>query len=202
MANLWDPLPREAKGDEGFDKIYHAVGLSLSAWETLESGLAALFKTLIPIQFDAPLIAAFGSVASGPARIQMIVAAANALFALDAGTFKDLKTLMNEIGNMSGRRNEIAHGTVSRFTGPDDTDHGCYLVPAWFNTKKKRSPRKPFTADSTSMDHYTYAYTSAQILEYAERFKAYSEKVWPLIERVDKAQKAFALRLKQLGQHE
>jgi hypothetical protein len=197
MPNPWDVVPREAQGDADDERIYLAVGLALSKWEILETALAGLFRVVVNAQFD-PAAAAYGSIVSGASRIEMVLAAARSAPAIDASTLSEVTVLLNQVGKLSGRRNEIAHGQVTRFEGPGGVDHGRFLVPATYNSRKKHNPRKPFASDATAMDHYSYAYTSAQIRQYADHFITYSDKVWPLIEGVDAAQRRLHKELAQL----
>lgn len=176
MANPWDVLPTEPHGDESFSPIYHAVGLSLSHWESLETQQGMLFS-IIAAGGSAAAQAAYGTIVSSTGRTEMILAAAGAIPDLGESLYGELKTLMTAVGNLAGRRNEIAHGIATGFK-INDWDRGFYLVPNTFNTKKRQSFRSPGILFSAELSDYKYAYTSAQILKYADHFIAQMKKIF------------------------
>jgi hypothetical protein len=196
MSNPWDVFPREAHGDDDADQIYLAVGWALSKWESFESVLANLFRYVVNADFDSAA-AAYGSIISSQSRLEAILAAARAAPAVSPSMLSELATLLDHIGKLAGRRNEIAHGVVTHFTGPETADHGYYLVPAPYNTRKKRPLGKRV---GPAMDWGNYAYTAKQIRQYADYFSLFSDKVLPLISQIHEAQKRLERELKQLEQ--
>jgi hypothetical protein len=78
-SNPWDVLPREPYGDETEDALYLAVGKALTAWEELDNEQGSLFAVIVLSQ-DSAANAAYGSVASGPGRGSMVIAAADQIF--------------------------------------------------------------------------------------------------------------------------
>jgi hypothetical protein len=191
MANPWDIAPLAAQGDEEPVRIYHAVGLALSLWEGVETGLAHLYTTIINSESDA-VLAAYGTVASGQGRLAMIVSAAEAeRRVIDAKLLGDLRTfLLTEISGLAARRNDIAHGQVTHFinalAGPRPID-GHYLTPPTYNTRRLRSLRDVVTVSGTPFDLYKYAYAGEQIEAYADCFFAYISKVYEMEKRVHQA---------------
>jgi hypothetical protein len=73
----WNPLPTEPQGDSDAKLLYHAVGVALSQWESVEDALAGLYTQLIGSRSQSARDA-YGSVASGKGRFNMIMAAAGA----------------------------------------------------------------------------------------------------------------------------
>jgi hypothetical protein len=71
MANPWDIMPVEPKGDDDPNAIWCAVGKALSHWELLELHLSLLFGQVIRSSTDAAK-AAFGAIASFEGRIRVV----------------------------------------------------------------------------------------------------------------------------------
>ena len=177
MSNPWDVRPVAAEGDddEGV-ALYHAVGVALSSWEILESAVAALFAEVIG-SGSRGAQAAYGTISSSPGRIDMVIAAAEEAHSdyINAAQLAELRQLLvNEVGKLSGRRNEIAHRTVTQVTGGNRQGH--YLMPPHYNTRK-RIPHRKVTTGEMPFKALKYAYTSKEVLEYAEHFWSYAEKV-------------------------
>jgi hypothetical protein len=182
MANPWDPAPKEPKGDDDPNDVYRAVGVALIQWEQLEEALASLLGVIIDSDTRSTKLA-YGTVAAGAARLNMIVAAAGADRRIDEATFEELWRLIDaEIGRLSVRRNEIAHGQVTHMCNggsPDDgpaEPEGHYLVPPFYDTRKQHSFRND-AASSKAFGHVRYAYTSEQIAHYALQFHLSAERV-------------------------
>jgi hypothetical protein len=187
-SNPWDVLPREPYGDETEDALYLAVGKALTAWEELDNEQGSLFAVIVLSQ-DSAANAAYGSVASGPGRGSMVIAAADQIFGnFDPVLLKEITSLVNLVGRLLGRRNDIAHGIVQGFAFYDGRPRkgflGYYLVPPNYNTRKrldaealqKRINTLPrvggiIPGDIMMFSHLSYVYTAAQIDYYREQFK-------------------------------
>lgn len=154
-------------------------------WEILEEAVAALYGTIIGTHSQAAM-AAYGTVASGPGRMGMIVAAAEAEHTfIDKQSLSEVKSLLREIGELAARRNDIAHGTAAMFSG--SLAQGNYLVPPRYNTRRQQSPRRVFDlsrSDEFVFGRFKYAYTAAQIDRYADHFWNYVEKVYDLHDKL------------------
>jgi hypothetical protein len=192
----WDELPILPNGDATPEPIFESVGEALTAWETLESNLVGVYNRLIPSRNDAAL-AAWGALASSASRASMIVTAASYLFDDEEPIFRKLTQIINEIGQMAGRRNNIAHGIVTRvrasMTLKDSKTRvveGHFLIAAYYMTKKNLSPSQrmkrlqgdPETISPLAMK---YAYTAGQIRASAQVFRTYVNKLAELMCELD-----------------
>jgi hypothetical protein len=187
----WDVLPIEPKGDDTADEIYLAVGKALTTWERLDDTLGMIFGTIVRSEKGAAS-AAYGVVLSPASRAEMIVAAAEQTFSINDPLALQIVKLVNDVGRLAGRRNDIAHGVVTSFSetrleeggGKTEVEHGHYLVPANYNRRKKRSKKaiRDYLIEH-GMNFYPhlfhkYAYTSAQIYTYITHFDHYRQSAW------------------------
>jgi hypothetical protein len=187
MPNPWDVLPIAPQGNAMPDGIYHAVGVALSQWEILESAVADVYLDIVGFQSRAAM-AAYGTISSSPGRIDMIVAAAEAVDRkrLTEQEFTELKQLLvNEVGKLCGRRNEIAHGTVTEVTG--GAQYGHYLMPPDYNTRKRLHHGSVPSGTILPFGLMKYAYTAAQVNTYGEHFWTYTDKIYDFLDRVKAA---------------
>jgi hypothetical protein len=190
MPNPWDVLPRESAGDPTPEPLFLAVGMALSAWEIMDGWQATLFGELVSSRRGAAETA-YGTVVSSSGRADMVLAAADRLLTDSAGDhLAELTTLVNDIGKLSGRRNEIAHGFVCNFE--TTSSNGCYLVPPIYNSKKHltssamRERMAKFTssieiAQDFPFARYKYAYTASQIRTYTGHFRDYQKKMLDMV---------------------
>lgn len=200
-AKPWDILPIESKGDDSPEGIYHAVGGALFLWERLEERQARLFAVLVNSRAGAAEDA-YGIVQSPSSRSAMIGAAARAVFEPNDPLLLELRTLLNDIGQLAGRRNDIAHGLTLRFrsvhvkvgkTEADEdevteTPHGYYLTSSSTNTRKRIAQdevaeRRQSGAQGAAL-YQKYAYTTRQIRAYGDHFSVYEDLVEDLTKRV------------------
>jgi hypothetical protein len=183
MVNPWDVLPVAPEGDTDSVALYHAVGVALSAWEVLESAVAAIFADVVGSESQAA-VAAYGTISSSPGRIDMVIAASEAAdhTHINQAFLNELRPfLVNEVGKLSGRRNEIAHGTVTNFVGGPRAGH--YLVPSSYNTRK-RIPVRRLESGPIPFMLLKYAYTAAQVNEYGDHFWNYAKKANDFVDRL------------------
>ena len=143
----WDPRPAASVGDLSEDALFSAVGRSLTEWENVETECAELFAVLVSARKKSvlwvPAIRAYGSIVSFTARCEMLRQASLPYFHTRNKKklqFEDkFKSLINEVLQYAGRRNEIAHGQVTKVfsyrRGGSKSD-GYYLIPSLFNPKK------------------------------------------------------------------
>jgi hypothetical protein len=182
MANPWDVLPVEPQGDEEAVELYHAVGLALSLWEVLESAVATIYHDIVGFNSRAAM-AAYCTISSSPGRIDRVLAAAEEadnthISALQVEELKQL--LVNEVGKLSGRRNEIAHGTVTHVSAPGRRE-GHFLMPPDYNTRK-RIPYRKIQTGELPFKAIKYAYTAAQVQQYGEHFWNYAERIYDVVD--------------------
>jgi hypothetical protein len=114
----WD-VPRAPKnGDAEPSAIFHSVGGALDSWNNFENICGALFSDFNEICIGGEAShRAWGSVNSFRARAEMLSAAAEVYFHKypHSGDQLRFKWMMERALGLSARRNEIAHGVVSRY---------------------------------------------------------------------------------------
>jgi hypothetical protein len=123
----------------------------------------------------------------------MVIAAADRLFAPQAGDLvEEITGLVNDVGKLLGRRNDIAHGVVTEFYD-NGNSLGCYLVPADYNTRRRLNETKAIAVvrsfksikDYTTEHHifgrYMYAYKAEQVEWYMRQFQAHRKKMVDLM---------------------
>lgn len=187
----WALAPILPHGDHDGQDVFAAVGMALTAWEKLEQAQANVFGQLVGSRRGGA-VAAYGTIVAYKGRAEMLTAAAKVVLKGDppignASVLAELLTLIKETGELSGRRNDIAHGIVSHFkasvTGADgvrtETDHGCYLVPASYATNKRT--KRELSFNDPIMLRGTYAFTADQMLAYAGHFEARYKRMVDLI---------------------
>jgi hypothetical protein len=181
---FWERPPSRDQGDGGSEAIHTAQGVALGQWELLESWFASFFMYLIQSKSLAAR-RAYGSIASARGRRDALMAAAEVFFAdyqVDEENQKRFKKLMSHFGCASGRRNEIAHGFVLDIVG-----HGCFLVPADYNTSKN-FPQKQWTQTVDILEILTakYRYASDDIKIFARHFHSLEGALFDYIEQLQK----------------
>lgn len=190
MANPWDVAPILDKGDASTDGIHMAVGMALSSWEILDEGQGQLFNVLAGTSSGAAF-AAYGTVLSPSGRAEMVIAAAETALQMERALLKEVKSLINEIGKLAGRRNDIAHGIAREVSqvsyDPKIQQHvtlkfGCYLVPPNYHTRKKLKIDQIVWSDPY-LKWRKYAYTAGQIRYYAVVFLDYRKYIDDVTER-------------------
>jgi len=174
--NSWDVLPIESKGDEDPAQLFTAVGAALTAWERLDAEQAALFALLVGSRQGAA-VAAYGTVTSPSAKAEMVRAAAEVLYQPFETLLSDIKVAVSELQHLAGRRNDIAHGIVSHYSGSANGGpmirHGFFLAPNPFNTGKKLSfDKQAEQFGAVPVGGVRYAYTAKQVDHYAKQFDA------------------------------
>jgi hypothetical protein len=143
MSNPWDDRPWADTGAKSENDLFIAVGKALSHWELVEHAIASLF-TIVTIGSyyapSAPTLRAYASVANSSNRIQMVRAAVESWLHewKDCPIGENAVSILKECSGWAGRRNDIAHGLVDRFT--DEFSKGWFLVPGIYSNRG-RSPR-------------------------------------------------------------
>jgi hypothetical protein len=184
MPNPWDIPPIADHGDIGEAVLFEQIGRALSEWEKVEDACAELFATFVyaPKQSThrLPAIRAYGTVISYKNRCEMIKHAAEAYFKTRKAKEKqfstELKKLLTTCQGFSGRRNEIAHGTVSVafYSRRGKTKNiGHWLFPSLFNPNKMKI--------DTGV---TYQYTSTEIIHFRQEFTKLHLKLTEFRERL------------------
>jgi len=160
----WKLPPPPAVGDKIVFPLYAAMGLAITMWEMTELTLAMFYTSLTSEQEGETFILQFefdGS-AGFRSRSEKIIKAFD-LYA-QANPNQEIEGKFSEIihraGQLSMRRNDIAHGMVMDSGGWAEGDpKGCLLFPAWANYRKWRTGKRP-----------AYQLNSKQIVYFAEAF--------------------------------
>ena len=116
----------------------------------------------------------------------MVLAAAETILFDAPNLLTELRTLMRDVDALAGRRNDIAHGVVMEFTSQKNDEavinHGSYLVPAAYNTRKhEKVTYKDFHEVTAGKK---YAYRAAQVEAYVSHFVEYRKIAGNLLARI------------------
>jgi hypothetical protein len=177
----WAAPPKPAKGDWSDAALYESIGRALSAWESFEVLFAQLFAAFLsPTTYYLPIERAYGSILTFRGRSGMVAAAGAAYFLAEpedeiekADQRSELKHIINLSDKYSGRRNEIAHGMVGEYSAPDGPVRGLALLPPPY-AERKNTLHTELDARINPYHRLTspaYAYTTAEINYFAERFR-------------------------------
>lgn len=172
MSNPWDVRRKADKGDQAAETIFQAVGYALTAWETLESGLAEIFDALLASDNRAAF-RVYQTVKTSSTRTEMLDAAIPSTDAspeLNA----DLAEFVAKVSKFGARRNEIAHGRVFNLG-----EHGHYLGPSNLNRHK-------WKLDGAAK----YQYTSEDVSYYANAFMTLADRAADFAQYVREANAA------------
>jgi hypothetical protein len=168
MGNRWDVQGLASHGDQSEEVLYAAVGRALSLWEELEEDLADLFAGFVGSEkrvhsSSNPACRAYGSIPNFSSRADMLSAAAEAFFEnfSHPALRSRYRETIKQCREFSARRNEIAHGTLHY-----DSELGCFLRPAYYNSRKFPDDHSP-----------AYQYASKEIHYYAEQFILLTEAI-------------------------
>jgi hypothetical protein len=178
-AGFWHKPDRQPKGDETADKLYQAVGYTLSRWEEMEVVYSNLFAALVESKSGAAL-RAYGSIGSAYGRKQALKDAASVYFLHGREELAvEFEDLAEAFGYAAARRNEIAHGVAVNYAAHDVIGGGYYLIAAAYNTKRNDIGIDfgMVTYDPYTWNQTTYAYNSSQILEFSNRFERMGREV-------------------------
>lgn len=177
----WNVKPQLERGDADPDAIYAAVGVALSKWEVLESTLAAVFGLLVGAEYTGGAQRAYGVVSQSASRRAMLQAAFESFPGRQLPDLKGFEEMLKLIGNFSARRNDVAHGHAMGHS-VDHVNRGYFLVPPSYATQKFKKQTEWGIGD--------YAYTSDQILQYANEFvslhKAAAQYLGPISSEVQR----------------
>ena len=180
MSNPWDIYPREPTGDQTPEPLFQELGRALTQWEILEQVLAALYGEIIQ-STGCGAEAGYGTLISPEARTWLLRSAIDAVFKQPTELNTKLNMLINHIGKLRGRRNDVGHGVVAIFT-TDTKTYGYYLVPPSYQTRKQIALTFADIDDDASflMGTHKYAYTASQVSAYARSFEEYRDKIFKL----------------------
>lgn len=179
----WHPPPRilpslDHKGENERRAIYEAVGMALDEWEQLEVLLAQLFAVLCE-STSAAARRAYGTITGPFGKREALEHAALEFFEMRQAKCKGreeavcqaqkdgVSQIVSGYGRASEYRNNIAHGTTSRFyikqEHNGDADLGYFLHAPPYATRK---------LDPKEYWRSSYFYRKTEIEHCATRFKA------------------------------
>jgi hypothetical protein len=144
----WDVPDAPKIGDATNDITFRAVGAALSQWEWFEGNLSLAFSYLIGTGYgNVAASRVYGSVEVVRVRKTLIENAAEVYFKYtkDDQLQTQIEKLLKQANELSGRRNEIAHGIVNPYVTVKDgvmTNKGWVLYPAYYATRKRKLPEK------------------------------------------------------------
>jgi len=188
MKNPWDPRDPSPMGDSDENAIFNAVGRALTEWEQVENACARLFAIVVSVNqrrtYHAPAVRAYGCIVSVPTKCEMLRLAATPYFARRKSKTQfeaQFRKLVAEYADFSGRRNDIAHGSVNRVfitekrtaKGHRRGAIGFYLLPSFYNPKKFKEEK------------FSYQYTSSDVTYYKQEFTKLSLRIGGLGERME-----------------
>jgi hypothetical protein len=173
-------------GDPQPQQLFACVGVAMTEFESLQHRVGWLFETLLGVQSQA-LKRAFGTLENVPQRSKMIREVAKLRFLNDKPRRVLIKAMMNQYEELSHRRNEIAHGSVVKFTH-NNSPRGHYLAPG-----SHISSRNAGGAIGLGEGLGDYAYTSAQLQHYIAEFVRLRGEIWDLIDELQKERPPHAL---------
>lgn len=192
MTKIFDRAPPHGMGDPDRNMIYRSVGQALSQWESLESRQANLFGQIVQGGFGIAN-AIYGLSMSVRAKRDMLDVALDWLMNENEELAQEIKDAVKLTGQLSDRRNDIAHGHVLELITNTFGSVGCYLLPGVQATKKfhplklTRRPKEPerrMTTVEFLSTTWAYAYTSSQIDEYGAAFASHEAKIKALVDKV------------------
>lgn len=168
-------------GDDNRDRIFHAVGMALTQWETLENEMFRLYLIFCESNNSTTITAlrrAFGTIESSDARRKALEEVARIYFGDDNypdGKAKPFKLLFESHKKASDRRNEIAHGIANGFM-IDNSFKGWFLFPAAYNSGcNSDSYNSSFGEDGGPFMTEHYRYTSREIYEFSQKFSVLTD---------------------------
>ena len=168
------PLP--TTGNPRINTTFASVGRALTTWEGFEVQLANVFAAICGAPDDTmSAIRAYGSVVSFKGRSTMLKAAAEAYFHRfpNEGLASQLKALLSTANELSGRRNEIAHGIVTGFKENGAPGAEFALYPAAYASNKQTLSGGP----NWNVLIEKYIYTSTEIDQFQKQFSTLYR--WP-----------------------
>lgn len=169
--NEYDVPPIPEKGDWSAERLFASIGRALTAWEGFEISIADLFSSFLsPSLSNLPAQRAYGTILSASGRVEMVKRAGEAYFletphAAAEAEFEETTKLAQRYAS---RRNEIAHGIVGAYSTPNGPTIGLALLPPRYASNKHMLEKRD--APLPPKETPKYAYTSAEILFFRDRF--------------------------------
>lgn len=178
-------------GDLEEQPIYTALGRAVSNWEGVNAAMAVLFRVLIEEEdrpeLDANAIEAFGSINNVHKRAKQIKDQWESFFDADFGRKKDevhsfrqeLAQLMAAYRGWAERRNDLAHGYVTRADGPDYEQEDQPIIATFALCPSHARFPKWLHGEPE------YNYVASEIIDFASAFRALDEQTEAVAERIE-----------------
>lgn len=184
-------------GDPNEVGIFIAVGSALSAWEQMEDHLSSLFQMFcthgqMEAEFHSHLVMRhlYGMTESSSARLKMLQVTASLYF----GHYweydlvkRPCLSLFEAVSHASHRRNEIAHGRVTRVHTHKERDivqdSGSFLTSPKYAVNRNQPfyGGKWHVDDVLGIDRSKYRFRTMDIAAFTEKFNLLSNKIFELI---------------------
>lgn len=183
IHGYWDsPTPSDI-GDSDADRLFMHVGIALSQWEQTEESFCLLLRLFIGInnsRASAVVEQIYGSIVAGGGRANALEAAGKVFLDGNSLMQKHMPTftlLINHFRKAGARRNEIAHGKVTKYR-INDVDHGMFLVSANYNANKTNPIGTLTFWEDLNLDSEPFAslpskyrYTTSDLVSFISRFR-------------------------------
>lgn len=183
--DYWDRPEPLQHGTKDMDKLYRAVGVALSGWETLEQQLSAFFilltigETVVHGNMVSTIARIYGAIESNSGRRKILDAVAEVYFGKEMNNpliKKPYFQLMENIRRASNRRDDIAHARVIGFQ-LSQVGRGYFLVPPeYHNSRNDLFVNMDDTSDFQFFRGH-YRYTAQDVMIFAGKFGSLREAV-------------------------
>lgn len=151
MSNPWDVPPWPTRGDEDAERTHAGIGGVVSVWSIIENELARLYTVYVDRYDDLSAQLEFGDEPYFRKRYLKLEDAAARYFMRKPHQAAEgyLSRISDLLSGFSARRNEIAHGIVSRVEqmgyfrdhlDPEVRGRPNYMVLPPFHVRKNHSP--------------------------------------------------------------
>jgi hypothetical protein len=181
--SFWDAATYDVSrtGDINPDAVYQAVGIALTAWESVEEALQSLFLKLCKAN-DAGsfnlLSKLFGAVESSGTRRNLLKVAAGSYFENYrhiGELFAEYNKIHNALSWAAARRDELAHGVVKgvrTHSSEGHQDSGFFLIASAYNHRTNDFYAQIEEDDVLGLpfSRSRYRYTSSEIIELQQKF--------------------------------
>lgn len=188
---IHEELPIRLRGSKTDEELFESVGYALSSWEVMDEQLGLLFSMLVGTGGPGAASQAYGQISGFSNRISMIQAAAKAALYKKHDLRNEVLSFLRTVSHLAGKRNNIAHGIVSRYYKHDSSGtkvYGYFLAPPRYNSRKGfNTERLIHTMQNSHIPLHqlsSYCYTAKQVRQIAAVFHSYAKQAQKLMLRV------------------
>jgi hypothetical protein len=176
---FWERPPCRDKGDRQAEKIYEAVGFTITFWEIAEQELARIYLLLLETS-NLAAARGYGAIESNTGRRKVIEAAAQPFF----GQYWDNKKVQRSFSSLikcvewaAKRRDDIAHGIGMSFV-INGEDLGAFLMPPSYNTGRTTAFVENSETDVLAFTRARYRFISSDIREFGQKFQTLHQLIF------------------------